>query len=44
MSNQKRIGLEGNDQGVRRLLENYRNDPESIEQQLGPTKPPISRA
>ena len=31
MSNQKRIGLEGNDQSVRRLLENYRNDPESIE-------------
>jgi hypothetical protein len=30
MSNPKRIGLK-DDQGVRRLLENYRNDPESIE-------------
>src|SRR6476660_7141071 len=31
MSNEKRIGLEGTTKDVRPLLENYRNDPESIE-------------
>ena len=31
MSNQKRIGLEGTIKAVRRLFENYHNDPEIIE-------------
>jgi hypothetical protein len=36
MSNPKRIGLK-DDQGVCRLLENYRNDPESIEHRASKT-------
>jgi hypothetical protein len=43
MSNPKRIGLK-DDQGVRRLLENYRNDPESIEHRAASGKRRKTRA